>query len=89
MSTSTTPTIEHRHSHQPGTAKAALSYPAFRILFVGTALSSVGTWMQNFTLPAYLDARTGSAGLVGLMVFVQLGPLLVLSIPAGIPTLNY
>jgi MFS family permease len=53
-------------------------------LFVGTALSSVGTWMQNFTLPAYLDARTGSAGLVGLMVFVQLGPLLLLSIPAGI-----
>ncbi|HSJ90493.1 MAG TPA: MFS transporter [Ilumatobacter sp.] len=79
---STTPT--HQHPHRPGTARAALSYPAFRILFIGTALSSVGTWMQNFTLPAYLDARTGSAGLVGLMVFVQLGPLLLLSIPAGI-----
>jgi MFS family permease len=79
---STTPT--HEHSHRPGTARAALSYPAFRILFIGTALSSVGTWMQNFILPAYLDARTGSAGLVGLMVFVQLGPLLLLSIPAGI-----
>ncbi len=85
MSISTTPTTPpHQHDHQPGTAKAALSYPAFRILFIGTALSSVGTWMQNFTLPAYLDARTGSAGLVGLMVFVQLGPLLVLSVPAGI-----
>jgi MFS family permease len=72
-----------RHRHRPGTARAALAYPAFRILFIGTALSMIGTWMQNFTLPAYLDARTGSAGLVGLLVFVQLGPLLVLSIPAG------
>ncbi len=84
-----TPTTEttaepHRHHHRPGTARAALSYPDFRILFVGTALSSIGTWMQNFTLPAYVDARTGSAALVGLLVFVQLGPLLLLSIPAGL-----
>jgi MFS family permease len=83
MTTARTPP-RHEHARRTGTARAALSYPAFRILFVGTALSSVGTWMQNFTLPAYLDARTGSAGLVGLMVFVQLGPLLLLSIPAGI-----
>ncbi len=40
--------------------------------------------MQNFTLPAYIDARTGSAGLVGLLVFTQLGPLLLLSLPAGV-----
>jgi MFS family permease len=39
--------------------------------------------MQNFTLPAYVDDRTKSAALVGLLVFTQLGPLLVLSIPAG------
>jgi MFS family permease len=75
--------IPPRHHHKPGTARAALSYRNFRILFVGTALSSIGTWMQNFTLPAYVDSRTGSASLVGLLVFVQLGPLLLLSIPAG------
>ena len=40
--------------------------------------------MQNFILPAYLDDRTGSAGLVGLLVFTQLGPLLLLSLPAGV-----
>jgi len=82
--TTTTPPDQHQHPHRPGTARAALSYPQFRILFIGMALSMVGTWMQNFTLPAYLDARTGSAGLVGLLVFVQLGPLLLLSIPAGV-----
>ncbi len=82
MTASAPPTV--LHGHQPGTARAAWAYRDFRILFVGTALSSVGTWMQNFTLPAYVDARTGSAALVGLLVFVQLGPLLLLSIPAGI-----
>ena len=85
--TTTTPDTDtplHRiDTHRPGTARAALSYRDFRILFVGTALSSIGTWMQNFTLPAYVDSRTGSASLVGLLVFVQLGPLLLLSIPAG------
>lgn len=80
----TTPTATPLpHLRTPGTARAALTYPAFRILFIGTALSSIGTWMQNFTLPAYVDARTGSASLVGLLVFVQLGPLLLLSIPSG------
>lgn len=72
------------HGHTPGTARAALAYPRFRILFIGMSLSSIGTWMQNFTLPAYVDGRTGSASLVGLLIFVQLGPLLLLSIPSGI-----
>jgi len=72
------------HGYRPGTARAALSYRSFRIIFIGLALSNVGTWMQNFTLPAYIDDRTGRPALVGLMVFAQLGPLLVLSIPAGV-----
>lgn len=79
----TPPETDAPRPHEPGTARAALAYPTFRILFIGTALSSVGTWMQNFTLPAYLDGRTGSASLVGLTIFMQLGPLLLLSIPAG------
>ena len=48
------------------------------------ALSFVGTWMQNFTLPAYIDDRTESAALVGLLVFVQLGPMLLLSLVGGV-----
>ncbi|MGI9646423.1 MAG: MFS transporter [Ilumatobacteraceae bacterium] len=72
------------HGHRPGTTRAALSYRSFRIVFIGLALSQVGTWMQNFTLPAYIDDRTGRPALVGLMIFMQLGPLLVLSIPAGV-----
>ncbi len=80
----TTTTEQPPAKYKPGSARAALAYRNFRIVFIGTALSSVGTWMQNFTLPAYIDSRTGSAGLVGLLVFVQLGPLLLLSLPAGV-----
>jgi MFS family permease len=46
--------------------------------------SNVGTWMQNVVLPAYVYDRTGKASVVGLLVFAQLGPLLLLSIPAGV-----
>jgi MFS family permease len=72
------------HRHRPGTARAALSYPAFRWVWLGLFASNIGTWMQNFTLPAYIEDRTESASLVGLLVFTQLGPLLLLSIPAGV-----
>jgi MFS family permease len=71
------------HTHRPGTIRAALSYRRFRIVFVAVSLSNVGTWMQNFALPAYIDHRTGSAAMVGLLVFAQLGPMFLLSIPAG------
>jgi MFS family permease len=53
-------------------------------MWIGSFSSYVGTWMQNVVLPAYVYARTGSASIVGLLVFAQLGPLLVLSIPAGV-----
>ncbi len=76
-----TPTLPHHH--RPGTIRAALSYRNFRILFIASSLSNVGTWMQNFILPTYIDDRTHSAGLVGALYFAQLGPALLLSIPAG------
>jgi MFS family permease len=78
------PTDALPHSHRPGTARAALSYRDFRWIWLGLFASNIGTWMQNFTLPAYIEDRTESAALVGLLVFTQLGPLLVLSIPAGV-----
>jgi MFS family permease len=78
------PTDALPHPYRPGTARAALSYRDFRWIWLGLFASNVGTWMQNFTLPAYVEERTGSAALVGVLVFTQLGPLLLLSIPAGV-----
>lgn len=73
-----------RHSHTPGSARAALAYPRFRRMWAASFSSNIGTWMQNVVLPVYVLDRTGRASAVGLMVFAQLGPLLFLSIPAGV-----
>lgn len=72
------------HGHRPGSARAALAYPRFRRMWVASFSSNIGTWMQNVVLPLYVLDRTGKASVVGLMVFAQLGPLLFLSIPAGV-----
>lgn len=53
-------------------------------MWVASFASMIGTWMQNVVLPAYAYERTGRASIVGLLVFAQLGPLLLLSIPAGV-----
>jgi MFS family permease len=66
-----------------GTAAAALANREFRLVYIGSLLSNVGTWMQNVVLPAFVYTRTDSASLVGLMIVAQLGPLFVLAIPAG------
>lgn len=53
-------------------------------MWTANFLSSIGTWMQNVALPAYVYQRTSSASVVGLFIFAQLGPLLLLSVPAGV-----
>jgi len=78
--------VAHTHTKtpKPGTIRAALSYRDFRLMWLSSVTSSVGVWMQQVVLPAYIYARTDSASIVALFVFAQLGPLLLLSIPAGV-----
>jgi MFS family permease len=66
-----------------GTARAALSHRTFRIVFLGAFASNVGTWMQNVVLGAYAYDLTHSATFVGVIIFAQLGPTLVLPIIGG------
>jgi MFS family permease len=68
----------------PGSARAALRYPVFRRLFYGAFLSNIGTWMQNVVLGAIAYDLTGSSTFVGIVVFAQLGPLLLLSVVGGV-----
>ncbi|NBW91635.1 MAG: MFS transporter, partial [Actinobacteria bacterium] len=70
--------------HKPGSVQAALASRDFRLVWSGSFASNIGTWMQNVVLPAYVYHRTGKASLVGIMIFAQLGPLLFLSIFAGV-----
>jgi len=67
----------------PGTARSALSHRSFRIIFFGAFASNIGTWMQNAVLAAYAYDVTGSPSFVGLLVFAQLGPLLIFSTVGG------
>lgn len=76
--------VASRSSARPGSARAALGHAGFRQLWFGAFASNIGTWIQNVVLPAYIYARTGKAWAVGLVVFAQLGPLLLLSLPAGV-----
>jgi len=69
---------------RPGTIRAALSYRDFRRMWLSSVSSSIGVWMQQVVLPAYVYSRTDSASMVAAFVFAQLGPLLLLSIPAGV-----
>lgn len=69
---------------RPGTARSAFAYPEFRLMWISNFLSNIGTWMQNVVLPAYVYQRTKSATAVGVFVFAQMGPMLLLSIPGGV-----
>src|SRR2546423_9221638 len=70
-------------AYQRGTAQAALRHRDFRIVYVGTFASNIGTWMQNVILGAYMLDLTGKGSWASLAFFAQLGPLLFLSLTAG------
>jgi MFS family permease len=69
--------------YTPGTARSALSHPAFRSVWMGTFASNIGTWMQNVALGVFAFQLTHSATYVALLGFAQLGPLFLLSIVGG------
>lgn len=75
-------TTTHR-APRPGTARAALAHRTFRIVFAGMFLSNIGTWMQNVILGAWAYELTESPTFVGIVIFAQLGPMLLLSIVGG------
>ena len=76
--------LDGDRQHEPGTARSALSHRPFRILYFGAFASNVGTWMQNAVLAAYAYDVTRSPSFVGLLVFAQLGPLLIFSTVGGV-----
>ena len=75
--------VEGDRAYRRGTARAALAHRNFRLVWLGGLGSNVGTWMQNVALGAYAYELTRSAGFVALLGFVQLGPMLALSLVGG------
>jgi MFS family permease len=71
-------------SPRSGTARSALTHRTFRIVFLGAFASNIGTWMQNVVLGAYAYDLTHSSTFVGVVIFAQLGPTLVLPMFGGL-----
>lgn len=67
-----------------GTARAALQHTVFRRVFIGAFLSNIGSWMQNVVLGALAYDLTKSPSFVGVLLFAQLGPLLLFSLVGGL-----
>ncbi len=67
-----------------GTALTALRQRTFRIVFFGAFASNIGSWMQSVILGAYAYSISHSSAFVGLVVFAQLGPQLLLSVVGGV-----
>jgi MFS family permease len=67
-----------------GTAMSALRHRTFRIVYLGAFASNIGTWMQNVVLGAYAYDLTHSSTFVGVMIFAQLGPILLLAMVGGL-----
>jgi len=67
-----------------GTARAALAHRTFRIVFLGAFASNIGTWMQNVVLGAYGYDLTHSSTFVGVLIFAQFAPTLVLPMVGGL-----
>src|SRR5580692_1925969 len=68
----------------PGTAISALRHKTFRTVFLGAFASNIGTWMQNVVLGAYAYDITHSSTFVGVIIFAQLGPALLLAMVGGL-----
>jgi MFS family permease len=75
--------IDGDRTFAPGSARAALRHRTFRRVFYGSFLSNIGTWMQNVVLGAVAYDLTESPTFVGIVLFAQLGPLLLLSVVGG------
>jgi len=67
-----------------GTARSALRHKTFRTVFFGAFASNIGTWMQNVVLGAYAYNLTHSSTFVGVIIFAQLGPALLLAMVGGL-----
>jgi len=76
----TNPTLD---ASTRGTPRDALAVPEFRRLYIGSALSNTGRWLQTAALGVLGWKITESSAYLGAIIFAQLGPLGILSLLGG------
>src|SRR5437879_1087629 len=67
-----------------GRMLAAFTYRDFRVLWIGSCTSSVGTWMQNVAENWLVLSLTGSAFYLGLDAFLQQLPIILFMLIGGV-----
>lgn len=68
----------------PGSAWRALTHRNFALFLSGHGLSVCGSWMQTLAQAWLVYRLTGSPFLLGLVEFLQRGPILVFGLLAGL-----
>lgn len=63
---------------------AALSVPAFRLLWIAGLISNIGTWMQSVGAQWQLVDDGSSAAVVALVQTASAAPVLLLALPSGV-----
>jgi predicted MFS family arabinose efflux permease len=64
--------------------RVALAHRDFRVIWAGSFGTNIGRWMQTMVLGAFAYDVTGSPAYVGYITFAQLGPVLLVTLPAGV-----
>ena len=62
---------------------AALAFPAFRVLWIGAFVSSIGTWTQDVALSWLIQERYHDPRYLGLRQFSAEAPLLAFMVLGG------
>jgi len=66
--------------------RGVLRYPAFRRVWLGAMVSSIGTWMEGLGVQWLMAEQTGSTVMLAWLAAAQLGPMLLLGIFGGLAT---
>src|SRR2546428_3103841 len=64
-------------------AWAPLSYPVFRVLWISSLVSNIGTWMQNVGAAWAMTSLSPSPLMVALVQSATSLPVFVVGLPAG------
>ncbi len=69
-----------------GLWRGVLRHAAFRRVWLGAMISSIGTWMEGLGVQWLMAEKTGSTVMLGALAAAQLGPMLVLGMLGGLAT---
>lgn len=64
--------------------RGVLRHAAFRRVWFGAMVSSIGTWMEGLGVQWLMAEQTGSTVMLGALAAAQLGPMLVLGLLGGL-----